>query len=80
MSGSLYFVSVFIVISETAGGDTISYLKRPSRTFLLVHWLKLCASNATDVGLIPGLEAKIPHAVCHIYVYVYIYTHTYICI
>ena len=74
-SGSLYFVSVFIVISETAGGGTISYLKRPSRTSLLVHWLKLYASNARDEGLIPGLETKISHAMCHIYVW-----HIYICV
>ena len=28
--------------------------KKQSRTFLVVQWLRLCASNAEDAGLIPG--------------------------
>ena len=27
----------------------------------MVQWLKSCASNVGDVGLIPGLGTKIPH-------------------
>ena len=30
-------------------------------TFLAVQWLKLCASNAGGMGLIPGRGNKIPH-------------------
>ena len=28
----------------------------------MVQWLRLCISNAGGTGLIPGLGAKIPHA------------------
>ena len=31
--------------------------------FLVVQWLKLCASNAGGSGLIPGWGTKFPHAV-----------------
>ena len=31
-------------------------------TSLVVQWLRLCASNAEGVGLIPGQGTKIPHA------------------
>ena len=31
-------------------------------TSLVVQWLRLCASSARDVGLIPGWGTKIPHA------------------
>ena len=34
-------------------------------TFLAVQWLRLCASNAGGVGLIPGWGIKIPHIVHH---------------
>ena len=30
-------------------------------TSLVVQWLKSCASNVGDVGLIPSLGTKIPH-------------------
>ena len=33
-----------------------------SWTSLAVQWLRLHASNAGGTGLIPGREAKIPHA------------------
>ena len=36
-----------------------------SGTPLLVQWLRLCASNAGDVGLIPGWGTKISHAMWH---------------
>ena len=36
---------------------------RPEGTSLLVQWLRLSASNAGGLGLIPGQETKIPHAV-----------------
>ena len=32
-------------------------------TSLVVQWLRLCASNAKDEGLIPGQGTKIPHAI-----------------
>ena len=31
----------------------------------MVQWLRLCASSAGDVGLIPGWETKSPHAEGH---------------
>ena len=31
-------------------------------TSLVVQWLRLCASNAGDMGSIPGQGTKIPHA------------------
>ena len=34
-------------------------------TSLVVQWLRLCASTAGDVGLIPGWGTKIPHAIGH---------------
>ena len=34
-------------------------------TSLTVLWLRLPASNAGDLGLIPGQGTKIPHAVQH---------------
>ena len=34
-------------------------------TSLAVQWLRLCASNAGDMGLIPGRGTKIPHATRH---------------
>ena len=54
--------------------------------FLVVQWLRLCASTAGGVGLIPSWGTKILHVMRHGYiythtyicVYVYIYTHTYI--
>ena len=33
------------------------------RTSPAVEWLRLCASTAGGVGLIPGQDTKIPHAV-----------------
>ena len=32
------------------------------RTSLVVQWLRLESSNAGDMGLIPGMGTKIPHA------------------
>ena len=32
-------------------------------TSLVVQWLRLCAFNARDSGLIPGRVTKTPHAV-----------------
>ena len=32
-------------------------------TSLVAQWLRLCASNARGVGLIPGQGTKIPHAI-----------------
>ena len=37
--------------------------KASSGTSLAVQWLRLCASSAGDVGLIPGQGTKILHAV-----------------
>ena len=36
--------------------------RKQVRTSLQVQWLSLRASNAVDMGSIPGWEAKIPHA------------------
>ena len=36
--------------------------RKQVRTSLQVQWLSLHASNAGDMGSIPGWEAKIPHA------------------
>ena len=36
-----------------------------SGNFLVVQWLGLQASTAVGVGLIPGRQTKIPHAVWH---------------
>ena len=33
-----------------------------AETALVVHWLRFCAANAGDSGLIPGQGTKIPHA------------------
>ena len=33
------------------------------RTYLMVQWLRLCASTARVLGSSPGLGTKIPHAV-----------------
>ena len=34
-------------------------------TSLVVQWLRLCASTAGGLGLIPGQGTKIPHATWH---------------
>ena len=34
-------------------------------TTLVDQWLRLCASSAEDMGLIPGFRTKIPHAMWH---------------
>ena len=39
------------------------YIKSAQGTFLVIQWLRVCATNAQDVGSIPGWETKIPHAV-----------------
>ena len=50
--------------------------------FLVVQWLRLCASTAGGVGLIPSWRTKILHVMGHGYIYTYIYTyvHMYMCI
>lgn len=35
------------------------------RTFLVVPWLRFCASTAGIVGVIPGRETKVLHATQH---------------
>ena len=37
-------------------------LKEHTGASLAVQWLRLCAYNAGEMGLIPGWETKIPHA------------------
>ena len=39
--------------------EVILFLKTP----LVVQWLRLCASNAGALGLIPGWKTKISHAI-----------------
>ena len=47
-------------------------------TSLVVQWLRLCASNAGGMALIPGQGTKIPHMPhgmaknIHIYTYIYV--------
>ena len=52
-------------------------------TSLVVQWLRLCASNAGGMALIPGQGTKIlymPHGMAkNIYTYKCIYIHTHIC-
>ena len=38
------------------------YKKSKWGDFLVVQWLRLCASNVRGTGSIPGQETKIPHA------------------
>ena len=38
------------------------HIKKTHRTSLEIQWLKLHVSTAGGMGLIPGLETKIPHA------------------
>ena len=40
----------------------ISGLKIEDRTSLGVQRIRLCTSNTRDLGSIPGLRAKVPHA------------------
>ena len=43
--------------------DSKKLINIPGRgTFLAVHWLRLCASTAWVLGLIPGGGIKMPHA------------------
>jgi len=46
--------------------------------FLVVQWLRLCASTAGGVGLIPNWGTKILHVVENGYIYTYIYICVYI--
>ena len=41
--------------------------------FLVVQWLRLCASTAGGVGLIPNWGTKILHVMENGYIYTYIY-------
>ena len=39
-------------------------IKKPDRgTLLVVQWLRICASIAAGMGLIPGQGPKIPYAI-----------------
>ena len=54
-----------IKLGREMGNDDESVcgvLNRVIGTFLVVQWLRLCASNAGGEGSIPGRESKIPHA------------------
>ena len=42
-----------------------SGIKKISRDFLAVQWIRLCASNAGGVGSISGQGTKIPYALWH---------------
>ena len=49
--------------NEYGDGEGKRRIKNDSLgTFLAVQWLRLCASNARGVGLIPGWGTKIPQA------------------
>ena len=43
-------------------GQRIRHLKLDSGASLVVQWLRLHALSAGDMGSIPGLGTKIPHA------------------
>ena len=43
--------------------NKIYFLKKDSQTSLAVQWLRLCASKAGDMGLIPGWGTKILYTV-----------------
>ena len=43
----------------------INHQRVKTGTSLVVQWLGLHASNAGDMGSIPGWETKIPHATWH---------------
>ena len=45
--------------------DPVLFKMGPGQTSLVVQWLRLCASTAGGMGLIPGRGTKIPHAVLH---------------
>ena len=45
--------------------DPVLFKMGPGQTSLVVQWLRLCASTAGGVGLIPGRGTKIRHAVLH---------------
>ena len=47
-----------IILSCTFFEKCISYFKIVLRTSLMVHWLRLCASNVGGVGSIPGQELR----------------------
>ena len=48
--------------------------------FLVVQWLRLCASTAGGVGLIPSWGTKILHVMGHGYIYIYTYIYMCVCI
>ena len=41
------------------------YEKECMRSFLVLQWLRLCASNAGGTDLIPGQGTRLPHTMCH---------------
>ena len=43
--------------------NKIYFLKKESQIFLAVQWLRLCASKAGGMGLIPGWGTKILYTV-----------------
>ena len=43
--------------------NKIYFLKKDSQIFLAVQWLRLCASKAGGMGLIPGWGTKILYTV-----------------
>ena len=43
----------------------INHQRVKTGTSLVVQWLGLHASNAGDMGSIPGWETKMPHATWH---------------
>ena len=54
-----------VVVSFRYLAKPIKKKRQLPRTSLRVQWLRLHASNAEDVGLIPGRGIKIPHATWH---------------
>ena len=51
-----------VSITKEGKGEEVLIKKVKSGTSLVVHWLRLCASNAGSVGLVPSRGINIPHS------------------
>ena len=52
-----------VVLNFGCTAESPGALKIPMETSLVVQWLRLCAANAGDPGLIPGqgADSQVPH-------------------
>ena len=51
-----------MIATDKERGGKMKKENRERGSFLVVQWLRLCASTAGDMGWIPGQGAKISHA------------------